>query len=110
MCWGSEFKISGGGSNETVWKLPKKPWPYAIAVLIAVFVAFVTWWTLAAMAVVTTTTMVVTMLLTMVAMLLMARILLRRFRLLRLRLRHLLPGKKPVNTGGKKRGLFEPLF
>ena len=26
----------------------KKPWPYAIALFIAIFVAFVTWWTLAA--------------------------------------------------------------
>ncbi len=73
------------------------------------------------MAVVTTTTLVVTMvamllmvtvLLTATALLtvllLTAHILLRR---LRLRLRHLLPGNKPVyTTGAKKRGLFEPPF
>jgi len=73
------------------------------------------------MAVVTTTTLVVTM----VAMLLMATVLLTAMALLtvllltahillrrlRLRLRYLLPGKKPVyTTGGKKRGLFEPPF
>ncbi len=76
------------------------------------------------MAVVTTTTLVVTMvamllmvtvLLTATALLtvllLTAHILLRRLRLLRLRLRHLLPGNKPVyTTGAKKRGLFEPPF